>query len=122
MEFSLSVLAPFLLVIGIILIISGAVLAMIYGHVAYQIIYTPQNVPVLNYILGHVPATIPVSSIKGTMGTTPFEIVLPETFTMYSFTFLLFIGFGILLSITRCLIWSGIQIVKSLWKVFFEAQ
>ena len=122
MENSLRILAPLLLVIGIILIVSGAVLTMLYGHVAYQILYTPQNVPILSYVLGHIPETIPVSSIKGTMGTTPFEIVLPETFTMYSFTFLMFIGFGILLSITRCLIWSGIQIVKSLWNVFFEAQ
>lgn len=122
MEFSLKVLAPLLLVIGIVLIVTGAILTLLYGHVAYQILYTPQNVPVLAYVLGHVPATIPVSSIKGTMGTTPFEITLPETFTMYSFTFLMFIGFGLLLSITRCLTWAGIQIVKALWKVFLEPQ
>ena len=122
MEFSLKVLAPLLLVIGIVLIVSGAILTLLYGHVAYQILYTPQNVPVLTYVLGHIPATIPVSSIKGTMGTTPFEIVLPETFTMYGFAFLMFIAFGLLLSITRCLTWAGIQIVKALWKVFLEPQ
>jgi hypothetical protein len=121
-ENSLRVLAPLLLALGIVLIVSGAVLALIFGHVAWQIIYAPEKVPVLEYILGHVPANLAPSSLKGSIAGQPFDIALPEAFTVYGTTLLMFIGFGMLLSVSRCLSGVGIQLVKAVWKVFMEPE
>ena len=122
MENLLRVLAPLLLVIGVVLIVSGGVLALLYGHVAYQLLYTPQNVPILTYIMGHVPADIGNSSFKGTINGQSFELFLPETLTIYGTIFLMFVGFGLLLAIARCLSGTGIQIIKILWKSLMEPQ
>ena len=115
-------MTPLLLLLGVVLIVSGAVMALVFAHLAYQIVYTPQNIPVLTYILGHIPANIEPSSFKGTINNQTFEVFIPESLTIYSFTFLMFVGFGLLLGISRCLSGIGIQIVRVLWKNLTEPQ
>src|SRR5690348_14783883 len=99
MEGLLRFLAPFLLLLGILLVVSGGALALIFGRIAYQMLYTPQDIPILTFVLGHVPANIATSSLKGTVGSQSFEVLMPEALTIYGFTFLVFIGFGLLLAV-----------------------
>jgi hypothetical protein len=114
-EALLKTLAPVLLLVGIVLIIGGAALAMAYARVAYQVLYEPENIPVLNYLLGHISANYEAPSVKGVYGGQAFDILLPQALMTYGFTFLMFVGFGLLLNVSHCLLGMGVQIVKALW-------
>ena len=115
MNQALKAFQPLLVLIAILMILSGAALALCYGYAAWQVLYKPEKVTVLTYILQNIADTTNVPAMTATVeGKTAVYNISPSV-KMYGLCYLFIAGMGMLISVARCMSDIGVHIIKALW-------
>jgi len=115
MNSTLRSLSPLLLFIAIIMIISGAALALCFGYAGWQALYHPEKVTALTYILKDISSNTDIPALTAAMpdGRTA-EYKLSPAIKMFGLAYLFIAGLSMLVSIARCMSDIGVHIIKAL--------
>jgi len=107
--------APFMLLLSLILVVGGAALMMYFGYMIYELLMTPEKSHFLNYILQQLPApNDPTYKINGVFDGKQFEMALPSNLLMYGRYVLAFIIWAMIGGLVTNLIGGGMNIFKAL--------
>jgi len=103
------------MLIAIVMILSGAALALCFGYAGWQVLYHPEQVDALKYILGNISSTADMPALTATMPDGKLvEYKLSPQVKMFGLTFLFITGMGMLITIARCMSDVGVSIIKAL--------
>lgn len=102
--------------LALILIGGGAVLAYFFTTTAYQILETPSEVKLLEYIVSKVPETTDPYTISGNIDGASFSVSIPNEISIFFLVFLGIIAFRVVGSIAIDLIKGGTKIITSIWE------
>ncbi|MEZ0262663.1 MAG: hypothetical protein ACAH80_16785 [Alphaproteobacteria bacterium] len=108
-------LAPLLSVIAILMIVAGAALAGCFGYAAWQVLYHPEKVTTLTYILGNISSQADMPALTATLPTgQTAEYRISPAIKMFGLAYLFIAGLGLLVSVARCMSDIGVHIIKVL--------
>ena len=97
--------------IGLALIVAGAVLLCYLGFVVFQVIDSPQNVPLVKFIVSHM--RVEDKAIYGHAGSDTFELNVSEPTRTVVLLFLAAFVLMVLASVAKSLISAGINLVSA---------
>jgi len=97
--------------IGLGLIIAGTVLLCYLGFIVFQVINSPQDVPLVKFIVGQL--RIEDKAIYGHAGADTFEINVSEPARTVILLFLAAFVMMVLASVAKSLISAGINLVSA---------
>lgn len=106
---------PLLLLLAIIMIFTGSILALGFGYAAWQVLYHPEKVSMVTYLINEVAATQDVPALTATVDGRVAEYKLSRSMKAFGLCYLFITGIGILVSIARGLSDIGVHIIKALW-------
>lgn len=106
---------PLLLLLAVIMIFTGSVLALGFGYAAWQVLYHPEKVSMVTYLINEIAATQDVPALTATVDGRVAEYKLSRSMKAFGLCYLFIVGVGILVSIARGLSDIGVHIIKALW-------
>lgn len=108
-------LKPLLMFVALLLIAGGAALALCFGYAAWQVLYHPEKVDTLTYILGNIAQQKDVPAMTMVVDGRVGEYRLSAPMKMFGLAYLFIAGLAMLVSIARCLSDAGVNILKAIW-------
>lgn len=108
-------LKPLLMLVAMILILGGAGLAICFGYAAWQVLYHPEKVDILSYILGNLAAQKDVPAMTMMVDGRVGEYRISAPMKVFGLAYLFIAGLAMLVSIARCLSDAGVNILKAIW-------
>lgn len=122
--FMVQKLRIFLICLGAVLIIYGAIMLMFFGNMVYELCTHPERVELVNYILANIKKGGPMAYARTPQGEEMvFEV--SETGKTFGFLVMGMMGLGVLAGVVRAMIWGGVEIIKvtlSPWQPGKKAQ
>lgn len=108
-------IAPFMLLLSVVMVVSGAGFLLFFGYTIYQLLVTPDQVVFLNYLLAHMPPpSTSVYTINGISAGKEFTVNIPTDLFGYGRYVLAFLIFGIVGNMVAVLLSGGMSIFKVL--------
>lgn len=108
-------LKPLLMLVALLLIAGGAALALCFGYAAWQVLYHPEKVDTLTYILGNLAKQKDVPAMTMVVDGRVGEYRISAPMKMFGLAYLFIAGLAMLVSIARCLSDAGVSILKAIW-------
>ncbi|MDI1226958.1 MAG: hypothetical protein PSY14_04655 [bacterium] len=108
-------LKPLLMLVALVLIAGGAALALCFGYAAWQVLYHPEKVDTLTYILGNMAQQKDVPAMTMMVDGRVGEYRISAPMKMFGLAYLFIAGLAMLVSIARCLSDAGVSILKAIW-------
>ena len=108
-------LRPLLLGLGILLIATGAGLALCFGYVTYQTLFHPETSPLMNFLLQKAGTLAPDPILTATIDGRIATYRIPDSLKVYGICAVAIFGFGVLVNVARCMSDAGVHILKMLW-------
>lgn len=108
-------LKPLLMLVALILILGGASLALCFGYAAWQVLYYPEKVDTLSYILGNLARQKDVPAMTMIVDGRVGEYRISAPMKVFGLAYLFIAGLAMLVSIARCLSDAGVSILKAIW-------
>ena len=99
-----------LMALGVLLVGAGGLLLVYVGLLVFQIINTPEEVKIAQFILTHIQ--IGDRAIYGSLGKETFEVNLADPVRTALFFFLGVLILGVLARILSTLISSGLEMMR----------
>ena len=100
-----------------ILITAGGVLIAIalfaffqFGQMVYQLIYTPEQIGILQFLIKHIPQSQEL--ISGTISGNNFAIQLAEPFRLMACLITIVLCSSVLVGIFRVIMLAGVELIK----------
>lgn len=109
----------FIFIIGLIMVSIGLAITCLIGYTAYQIIETPQDVTLVNYIFEHGQKDgddlkIKVSMVDKNNGLNQENsVTLPKEVSIFGIALLALIAFRIVASIAVATVKHGVTILRN---------
>jgi hypothetical protein len=101
--------------IAILMIVAGAALALCFGYAGWQVLYHPEKVNALTYILENISTQTKVPALTAKMQDGRMaEYQLSPAMKMFGLAYLFVAGLSMLISIARCMSDIGVHIIKAL--------
>lgn len=108
-------LKPLLMLVALLLIAGGAGLALCFGYAAWQVLYHPEKVDTLTYILGNLAQQKDVPAMTMVVDGRVGEYRISAPMKVFGLAYLFIAGLAMLVSIARCLSDAGVNILKAIW-------
>jgi hypothetical protein len=108
-------LKPLLMIVALLLIAGGAGLALCFGYAAWQVLYHPEKVDTLAYILGNIAQQKDVPAMTMMVDGRVGEYRISAPMKTFGLAYLFIAGLAMLVSIARCLSDAGVNILKAIW-------
>lgn len=104
-----------LVCIGILLIVSGAGLALCFGYVAYEALFQPEKVAVITMLMQKIVSTTDAPVLTANIDGKVATYHIADSLKVYALCMIFIFGFGLLINTARCLSDAGVHIIKVLW-------
>lgn len=106
---------PLLLFLAIVMILCGSALALGFGYAAWQVLYHPEKVSIVTYIIGEIASTQETPALTATVNGQKAVYNLSTSMKAFGLCYLFITGLSLLISAARCMSDIGVHIVKALW-------
>lgn len=91
---ALKAFAPLLLILAVVLVAGGAFLSICFGYAAWQVLFKPQNVTMLTYILQNIADTTEIPAMTATIDGRTATYVISKPIRMFGLCYLFIVGLG----------------------------
>ncbi|HYD19245.1 MAG TPA: hypothetical protein VEF76_12285 [Patescibacteria group bacterium] len=108
-------LKPLLMLVAVVLILGGAGLALCFGYAAWQVLYHPEKVEVVSYVLNNIATQQESPAVTMHIDGRVGQYMLSPKIKAFGLAYLFIVGLGLLVSIARCLSDAGVHILKAIW-------
>lgn len=103
-------LQKLLLFIGLVLIAAALFAFFQFAQVVYQLIYTPEQIGILQFLIRHIPESRDL--LSGTLDNKNFVIQLAEPFRLMACLVTIVLCSSVLVGIFRVILQAGIELIK----------
>jgi hypothetical protein len=104
-------LKKILIIFGGVLITASLAIFLSFSMLVYQVIYEPEQVGVLKFLVSHIPQTNE-AAIFGVINETNFAIHITEPFRLISCLIAITLCLYVLVGIVRVIMMAGIELIK----------
>lgn len=103
-------LQKILLSIGLVLITAALFAFFQFAQMIYQLIYTPEQVGILQFLIKHIPESQDL--LLGTVDNKHFVIQLAEPFRLMACLVTIVLCSSVLVGIFRVILQAGVELIK----------
>lgn len=112
---TVKALSPVLMLIGMVMILGGTGLALCFGYVAYEVLYEPQKIKIVGFLLENIAEASNTPSVTGNVDGHPVTYNISTPMKAFGLCYLFIMGFSVLISTARCMSDIGVHIIKVIW-------